>query len=147
MEVVDPLQCKEPVSGIAGCISVLNKRDSELPSCGISEKNQAGEFAPLCAFPLFGGNLIMIKPIQKVFLMFANKPIVTKTVIAQSVGPGLLIDLTNKQDRTVSYDVNKNWIWDKQEGYAEAYEAGSELAPRLIIPSENLKMATMSALK
>ncbi|VVB69640.1 Uncharacterised protein [uncultured archaeon] len=146
MEVVAPLQCKDPVSGIAGCIAVLNSRDSELPSCGISEKNQAGEFAPLCAFPLFGGNMIMLKPIQKVFLMFANKPIVTKTVIAQSVGPGLLIDLTNKQERTISYDVNKNWIWDPKEGYAEAYAAGSDLAPRLIIPSEGLKMASMNLL-
>lgn len=143
MEVVSPLQCKEPVDGITGCISVLNKRDAELPSCGISEKNQANEFAPLCAFPLFGGNLIMIKPIQKVFLMFANKPIVTKTVIAQSVGPGILIDLTNKQERTVTYDVDKNWSWDKQEGYAATYEAGSDLAPRLILPSETMKDAVM----
>ena len=147
MEVVAPIQCKDTVSGTPGCISVLNNRDSELPSCGISEKTQKGEFAPLCAFPLFGGNLIMIKPIQKVFLMFANEPIKTKAVIYRSVGPGLLIDLTNTQERTVSYEVDKNWSFDPKEGYAEAFPANSELGPRLIIPSENLKRANLSALK
>jgi len=145
MDVTKPIQCQNPVAGIKEVISVANTTDAKIPSVGISEKDNLGKFAPLCAFSLLGLNLIMIKPITKVFLMFGTNTMVTKTVIAKSIGPGIIIDLTEKQERYVSYDANKGWKWNPKEGYAKDYEAGSDLVPQLIIPSQDLKRAAVKA--
>lgn len=144
MMVLPPLRCQDPANGSAGCISVMNKTNSEIPSCGIIEKNPDGDFAPVCAFPLLGSFLILIKPIQKVLLTFASKLMVTNTVIAQttqSIGPGLLIDLTQNPVSTVSYDATKGWTWIEKEAKAELIPAGTKLAPHLIILSEDLREA------
>jgi len=148
MVVLSPLQCQEPVNGHAGCISVLNNTKSEIPSCGIIERNNNNnnEFAPLCAFPLINGYVILIRPIQKVFLTFGNKAMVTKMAITESIGPGILIDMTKKPLRHVQYDANDGWIWNPREGSAEKYPAETKLAPHLIILSEGLKRAAKGML-
>lgn len=140
MDVEDKVQCRGPFSNPGTkSITINSKKKEELPSCGISSKSQDGKFSPLSAFPLFGGNLIMLRPIKKVFLTFATNVIKTKTVITQSVGQGILIDMTNNQDCSVTYTINTGWDWNESEVDAKAFPAGSELVPRLIIPSQTLK--------
>lgn len=142
MNVDLPIQCHNPVDGTKGVITIYNTNGkAEIPSVGINEEDPEGNSSPLCAFSLFGLNDIMIVPIQKVFLMFASKKIVTSTVIALSSGPGILIDLTQNQECKVNYLANGGWDWDHDKVIAKEIPANSELAPHLINTTERLKMA------
>lgn len=121
--------------GQKGAISILNQT-KEKYACGISEL-VAGVSNPLCAFPLYGGNMDAMAPIQKVLLMFATDVFTTGTVIYQAFGPALLIDLTANNSRGVSYDINEGWGWGN-ESWAKSYEATSNLTPLLIEHSQPL---------
>jgi len=91
------------------------------------------EATPLCAFPLFGNNMDVIIPIEKVLLMFSTTPVNTGTVIEQSYGSGLLIDLTAENHRSVGYDINKGWSWGGYS-WAQSVPPSAELVPLLIEP-------------
>jgi len=111
-------------------ISVYNQGEEEW-TCGVAAKKLDGTYESLCAFPLYGGNLNAIEPIEKIFLMFATEAIKTETVIEQSFGPGILIDLTGKNYRSLTYDKNKTW-GDYGSHWATAHEPRSNLNPLLI---------------
>jgi hypothetical protein len=115
---------------IPTAISILNT----VPfTCGISQLFGA-VYTPLCAFPLFGNNQDVIAPIEKVFLMFSTQPVNTGTVIEQSYGPGILIDLTSLNQRAVNYDINEGWSWGGFS-WANQYPPNSDLVPLLIEPA------------
>jgi hypothetical protein len=114
-------------TGLPTAISILN-------TCGISEL-QGTTYNALCAFPLFGNNEDVIAPIEKVFLMFSTQPVDTGTVIEQSYGPGILIDLTASNQRTVNYDINAGWNWGGFS-WAQQFPPNSNLVPLLIEPSD-----------
>jgi hypothetical protein len=117
-------------SGTPSAISIHNLIDNEF-RCGISEQQPDGGITPICVFPLFGGNLDIIAPIAKILLMFSSTPVRTGTVVFQSYGRGLLIDLTGVQSREVTYDVNTGWSWGGG-AWARQVPASAALVPLLI---------------
>ncbi|MEU1630271.1 hypothetical protein ABZ746_34230 [Streptomyces sp. NPDC020096] len=101
------------IVGDPGMIGIHNTTQTPY-TCGLAQAGDASTApALICAFPLYGGGLDAIIPIEKVLLTFATKPVNTGTVFEQSFTPSILIDLTaaSANTRTVSYDMNKNWSW------------------------------------
>jgi hypothetical protein len=110
-------------------------------TCGISARD--GAWAPFCAFPLHGGNLQAVTPLQKVLLMFASRDVSPGTVIgdfyasarvataATLYTPGILINLSGEPQRQVAFDIDTGWSWG---GYiwARTVPAGANLIPLLI---------------
>jgi hypothetical protein len=110
-------------------VSVNNTTTTQF-TCGISQR--AGTATnPMCAFPLYGQHLDVIAPIEKVLLMFSTKPVNTGTVIEQAYSPGVLVDLTSSNERTVSYDINKGWSWGGFS-WGRGVAASESLVPLLI---------------
>ncbi|MDJ0593389.1 MAG: hypothetical protein QNJ72_25950 [Pleurocapsa sp. MO_226.B13] len=117
-------------SGTPGAISIHNQTTTQF-TCGISQQQMTGNTTPLCAFPLFGGNLNVIAPIEKVLLMFSTQPVNTGTVIFQAYSPAVLIDLTGVTSRQVSYEINQGWSADGAP-WATNLPATTNLVPFLI---------------
>lgn len=86
-------------------------------------------------FKTFGGQVIEVAPVNKVFLMFSNNDIQRNTVILKSENRGILIDLTDSKDnsRTVSFDINNGWNSNKQT-WGNLYPHGTELKKVLVYP-------------
>jgi len=117
-------------TGQAGSISVVAELGKQWTT-GINQLVQ-GKTQPLCAIPLFGGNLNIITPRQKVLLMFATAPYSTGTVIVQSFSSGILVDFTGGFDnRQVTYEINNGWGPTTQT-WAKIIPVSTELTPLLI---------------
>jgi hypothetical protein len=130
--------------GLPADISILNTTSTQF-TCGMSE-SVGGAIAPLCAFPLYGGFLQTITPLNNILLMFSTQQLLPGTVIGEpakvngtvlldAYSPALMVDLTNAPDntRSVKYDINKGWDWG---GYNWAFSvpANANLVPLLIEP-------------
>lgn len=128
----------------ASAISVLNETTKQF-TCGISQVKD-GKANPMCAFPLFGNHLNVFAPIEKVLLMFSTLPVNTGTVIEQSYGPGLFIDLTGApgNKREVRYDINLGWSWDGGV-WARTVAPNEKLVPLLIENSARETRELMAA--
>jgi hypothetical protein len=128
--------------GIPNLIRIRNRTTTEF-TCGISESvNQNGKElspSPICAFPLFGMNSEHLQPVEKVMLMFATGPYDAGTVVEQSFGPALLIDLTKENSRDVGYDVNKAWEWGGGT-WATPYPVGTNLDELLVEQNPRLSL-------
>jgi hypothetical protein len=118
-------------------ISIINQTTTPF-TCGISQQQPSGGFGPICAFPLFGNNMDVIVPIEQVFLMFSSIPVNTGTVIEQAYGPGILINVTDPNTQSVSYDINQGWSWAEMASWAQAYPPNQSLVPLLIQPVATL---------
>lgn len=120
--------------GVKGAVSIFNTVQQRF-TCGINQMqnvNGASVATPLCAFPLLGNGLDVIAPIQKVLLTFSTQPVNTGTVIFQAYSPGILIDLTSSQQRTVNYDAEAGvWSWGGFN-WAQSIPASANLIPLLI---------------
>jgi hypothetical protein len=123
--------------GPEDAISVVNTTSSPF-SCGISQLQADGTFAPLAVFPLFGNSEDEMVPVEKVFLMFASNQVDTGTVIEKSFSSGILIDLTGApQDgsgavtRSVSFDINSSWA-DNDATWGTVLPPNTKLVPLLI---------------
>jgi hypothetical protein len=117
--------------GTSTAISIQNATTSPFTT-GISQVvGSPGVASPLCAFPLYGQQMDVIAPIEKVLLMFSSAPVDTGAVIEQAYSPGILIDLTSANFREVSYDINKGWSWGNA-AWAQQVPPNAELAPLLI---------------
>lgn len=98
-------------------ISIYNSTDAPL-TCGLSE-NQSGTYTPFSAFPLSGNTVDVITPLERVLFMFSTASVPIGTVIDQSftfAGPGaytagILIDVNEDGQRSVSFDINEGWSW------------------------------------
>ena len=117
--------------GTKGAISILNETSTPF-TCGISQL-RGGKASPLCAFPLYGQNLDVIAPIEKVLFLFSSRPVNTGTVIEQSYGPAIFVDLTGAPEnrRQVSYDLNGGWSWDGGV-WAKQLKPSESMVPLLI---------------
>lgn len=116
-------------TGLAGAISVVADLGKQWTT-GINQVVD-GNPQPLCAVPLFGGNLDTFKPIEKVLFMFATEPYTTGTVIVQAFSQGILVDLTGVQSRTLTYDLNNGWGPTNQV-WAKLVPVTSDITPLLI---------------
>jgi hypothetical protein len=117
-------------AGPATAISVYNTTSTQF-TAGISQQAADGSNNPMCAFPLYGQQLDVIAPIEKVLLMFSTQPVNTGTVIEQAYSPGVLIDLTSSNQRAVAYDINAGWSWGGYS-WAQTVAANENLVPLLI---------------
>lgn len=122
--------------GEAGTISILNKTNTQF-TCGISQESSEGS-TQLCALPLFGNNLDVMVPIEKVLLTFATNSVDTGSVIYRAYAPSLMVDLTGETERTVTYDLNRNWQANA-EGWARRIPVNADLVPLLIESSSSAK--------
>lgn len=125
-------------NGDPRAISVQNTTGTYF-TCGIGGVMTGGA-AAFCAFPLYGNNRQVIRPVEKVALRFSTQEIMPGTVLGDRVrasrtsfGPVILIDLTAKPDREVSYDINKGWSWGGFT-WASQIPVGKDLVPLLIEP-------------
>ncbi|MBV9772330.1 MAG: hypothetical protein JO040_00170, partial [Gemmatimonadetes bacterium] len=138
LEVKNPMGIGEVshTGGTKGAICILNKTETRL-TCGISQAaTTGGPTNPICAFTLLGNNLDEVIPIERIFLMFSSKPLNTGVVVEQSYGPGILIDLTGVDTRSVTYDADKGWTWGDEAGWATTYPPNQDLVPLVIQPLE-----------
>jgi hypothetical protein len=129
LEVETPQGTGNVVDGTPGIISIENLTATQV-TCGISEVVD-GTAQPLCAFPLYGNGLDAIVPIQKVMFTFSTKPVNTGTVIEQAYSQSILIDLTAKTSREVSFDINSGWSWGGYS-WAQAIRPSTNVVPLLI---------------
>jgi hypothetical protein len=118
--------------GIANAISVNNETTSPL-TCGISQaQGSAGTPTPLCAFPLYGGGLDAMAPIELVLLEFATPVVNTGTVITQAFSQAVLIDLTSSSQVAVSFDINTGWSGNDNPAVT-FFPPGTDLAQLLLV--------------
>ena len=107
---------KVATNGIAGTVSIFNTTSTPF-TCGLAGGGDDGKLAPFCAFPLYGGNLSTITPLDLLFLQFSSDLIAIGTVVdgplagilKAAITPGLLIDMTGASQASVSYDINGGW--------------------------------------
>ncbi len=118
-------------------ISILNNTNEQF-TCGLSQQQPTGGYAPICAFPLFGNNLDLIVPTEQVYLMFSSLPVNTGSVTEQAYGPGILINLTGTNSQSVNYDINQGWTWQDQGHWAKTYPPNQNLVPLLVTPVATL---------
>jgi len=117
--------------GEAGCISLNNTSNSPY-TCGIAMAVNGGEPQPICAFPLRGMHTDVFIPEERVYLMFVGATIDTGTVYEQSVGSGLLVDLTGNPSRAgINYDIDHGWAWGSAP-WAYQYPPATNLVPLLL---------------
>jgi hypothetical protein len=129
MEVNQQGNVNVVLQGTPSTISISNQGTVQW-TCGISQQTDGME-KPMCAFPLYGKNLDVIAPIEKVLLMFASNTINTGTVIYKAYSAGVMIDLTANQSRSVSFDINNSWDWGGQS-WGKSVQAQEALIPLLI---------------
>lgn len=100
------------------------------------------EPAPICAFPLYGKNMDLMIPRQKVALVFAAAPLEQGMVIESSIGPAVLVDLTLRNSATLEYDVNKGWSWN---GNVASDIPADQFVQTLIVPTADRADSPASA--
>lgn len=115
--------------GSAGAISILNQGNQPWTT-GISQMTN-GQANPMCAIPLYGKNMDVVVPIEKVLLTFASNTVNTGTVVYKAYAESVLVDLTGNQERSISFDINNSWSWGTGT-WAQTYPANSDLVPLLI---------------
>ncbi len=119
--------------GVPNSMAVVNNSSSPYTT-GISQEDPNGNYAPLCAFNLNGGGMVVtFTPVEKVLLMFATAVIDTGSVIEQAFSQGALIDLTGTPSRTVSFAANDGWA---PEPYVTIIPPLSPLDPLLIVADD-----------
>ena len=116
-------------TGQAGAISVVADLGKQWTT-GINQIVD-GTAQPLCAVPLYGGNLDTFTPINKVLFMFATDPFTTGTVIVQAFSQGILVDLTGVTSRDLTYHLNNGWGPTNQV-WAKLVPVTSDITPLLI---------------
>jgi hypothetical protein len=128
--------------GKPGKITIVSRVKNHPFSCGISQERD-GEYVPTCAVPTDYGVTNLFTPVEKVFLMFATDSQDLGTVLLESMTDGFYIDLTDAQQRQVTYKHGEGWsapgVW------AKVISAGTDLPQLLVQPSRELAMAAMQS--
>ncbi|MCK8679990.1 MULTISPECIES: hypothetical protein [Streptomyces] len=119
--------------GTPGAVTVQNTVTTPF-TCGLAQPNPTGGGlpTPICAFPLYGLNLDLIVPLEKVALVFAAAPYQEGMVIESSIGPAVLADLTLSNNISLGYDINNGWSWT---GNQASDIPSDQFIETLIVPS------------
>lgn len=104
-------------TGQPGAISLINQGATPW-TCGLAADAGAGP-APICAFPLRGNSMDVIRPTARVLVMFAIDNIPVGAAVTTAYAAGLLIDFEAGAARTVAFDIDKGWdaggaVWAKR---------------------------------
>lgn len=127
--------------GTPGAITIYNDVERRF-TCGISQET-GGTFAQICAAPIVNGATNTFIPIEKVLLLFATEEYNTGTVIVQSFGPGVMVDLTGVTSRTVEYSIPKRWTW--QGTWAQAVSSRTDIVPLLVESGDEVESSNFEA--
>jgi hypothetical protein len=97
--------------GVAGRIAIENAGTTPL-ICG-TQQTVNGTPAPVCAYPLHGGNVQTIIPLPQVVLLFTTAPMRAGEVWRSDLphGPILSLDMTSQTSASVTYDIDAGWSW------------------------------------
>jgi hypothetical protein len=135
------------LGGTSGTCSILNSTTVEF-SVGLAQAPVDAARLPLCAFPLFGGNLATITPLEQVLLMFSTRALAPGTALTSLNMPasqpvflavttgGVLIDMADQSARSVSFERNLGWDWNGAV-WGTGVPANANLQPWLIQPDLN----------
>ncbi|MDI1437451.1 hypothetical protein [Polyangium sorediatum] len=111
-------------------ISIENRTTRSF-TCGIRQLYK-DSFLPICATPIHVGSSQIFAPLKKVMLWFSTQDLPPGRTIRNAYGPGILIDLNDAPERTVSYDMETLWSWGNNI-WAKKIEAMSNIVDRLIV--------------
>jgi hypothetical protein len=90
------------VNGEPGVVSIAS---SSMSIAGGVSQNNGKRPAAICVFPI-PGTTVQITPIDQVLLMISNKVLKDATIVLQTSGPGVLVDLSAGSSATVNFDAN-----------------------------------------
>jgi hypothetical protein len=141
--IIDNLQGVGNVvaEGSRNAITIYNDVNRRF-TCGISQET-GGTFSQICAAPIVNGSTNTFIPIEKVLLLFATEQYNTGTVIIQSFGPGVMVDLTGATSRTVEYSIAKRWTWSGT--WAQAVNSRTDIVPLLVESGTNVETMNLDA--
>jgi len=111
------------VNGQPGVISLTSTSVSLAGGVSQPAGNKA---SAICVFPVLG-NTVQITPIDQLLLMMSNTNIKTGTIVTQTVGNSVVVDVTAGNSATVTFDINGGW-----SGGTTNVPAGSSTVPLLI---------------
>lgn len=129
--------------GCAGAVSMFNTSGEQL-TCGVSMARGDGSFAGVCALPLYGSALQIVRPLPRVLLLFAPQDVPVGTVPDVATGPGVLVDVAEGATRALSFDVNAGWSWGDAT-WATRVAPESPLTPVLVQASRPLMTQAQAA--
>ncbi len=121
--------------GINGAISIYNKGETQY-TCGIKQAIE-DSYGPQCALPLYGKQIDVIEPVQKIFLVFDTQTFQPGDVVDVVYNTGVLIDFTGVEERSVGYDINTGWDANNAS-WAEEIPPNTPLSQFLIEQSQSL---------
>lgn len=132
-------------NGTANACSIQNGTTTQF-SCGLAQKLAGAGATGICAFPLYGNNLVTITPLDQVLLMFSTLTLAMNTAVTSLVAPptdslmvlavttgGVLVDLAGVTQRSLTYDINLGWGWGSAP-WGKGVPASANLATVLIQP-------------
>ncbi|MBZ8133148.1 hypothetical protein [Afifella sp. IM 167] len=129
--ISEPGVLKAESGDLEGRFQIKNSSSSAY-TCGIIGAPDVG--GNYCAFHITVGGLVVITPTDKVFFMFASQQFDIGTIIEQSFGAGIILDLP-AGETTITFDIDEGWVVDPTIDY-ELVAAGDKLQEKLVIPSQ-----------
>lgn len=122
-------------NGTPDIVSIVNETTTQFT---VGTTQQAGTTAgtptaPTCALPLFGGNAVLVQPLNKALLALESGSRKIGQTVRQLASPSLLVAMDGSETRSVTYDLNTNWNANTQ-AWAKTYAAGTDIAKILISP-------------
>jgi hypothetical protein len=92
-------------------VSILNQTGAAFATGISSGHNFSKDIVRMCTMPLFGSDLKVVLPTVKAFLMVSGATVEVGTVLTHSSGPGVIVELSEDHERTLSYDIDAGWSW------------------------------------
>ena len=102
--------------------------------------------APLCAVALHGQDLKVIELTTKVLLLFSGSHAESGTIVDRSQGPGVMVDYADAPKRSLNFDLDKGWSWDRA-AWAQSVPPGTDLKSLLCVRSERLATTATAYLR
>jgi hypothetical protein len=127
--------------GVPGALGVVNTKSQRF-TVGVSAtatvQGNTQPCSPLCAAPLYGNDLKLIRPTKHVLFVVGGSRAGPGTVEGHSQGPGVMVDFNAAAQHALAYDVDKGWSWGDGT-WAKSVLPNAALPPILTIRTESLE--------
>jgi hypothetical protein len=121
-------------------VSILNQTGAAFATGISSGHNFSKDIVRMCTMPLFGSDLKVLLPTVKAFLMVSGATVEVGTVLTHSSGPGVIVELSEDHERTLSYDIDAGWSWGGG-AWASSVPPTTDLVPILTPHTQSLSAA------
>lgn len=120
--------------GREGAITIADDTVDKNYTCGISQPDKDGKMNPMCAVPLKHKLSDIIIPIEKIALIFASDIKQIGSVYEYAISDGVIIDFTNINNRTATFDLSKEIVWSVTDSGSpgEIINRGDDMGKLLI---------------